>query len=58
VNNEKAKMLLKPDKTIVTEPHHIWPTLNDEQWLKVECGLRDLILSLIMQRKTMSTLLH
>ncbi|KAF5812983.1 putative ribonuclease H-like superfamily, PRP8 domain IV core, pre-mRNA-processing-splicing factor 8 [Helianthus annuus] len=23
VKNEKAKMLLKPDKTIVTEPHHI-----------------------------------
>ncbi|XBJ27463.1 hypothetical protein VPH35_004723 [Triticum aestivum] len=23
VNNEKAKMLLKPDKTMVTEPHHI-----------------------------------
>ncbi|KAL0429776.1 UNVERIFIED_CONTAM: Pre-processing-splicing factor 8A [Sesamum radiatum] len=30
VNNEKAKMLLKPDKTIVTEPHHIWPSLSDE----------------------------
>ena len=45
VNNEKAKMLLKPEKTIVTEPHHIWPSLTDEQWLKVECALRDLILS-------------
>lgn len=35
VNNEKAKMLLKPDKTIITEPHHIWPSLNDDQWMKV-----------------------
>lgn len=35
VNNEKAKMLLKPDKTIVTEPHHIWPSLTNEQWVKV-----------------------
>lgn len=35
VNNEKAKMLLKPDKTIVTEPHHIWPSLTDDQWMKV-----------------------
>ncbi|GMQ01409.1 hypothetical protein CsSME_00048060 [Camellia sinensis var. sinensis] len=34
VNNEKAKMLLKPDKTIVTEPHHIWPSLSDDQWMK------------------------
>lgn len=35
VNNEKAKMLLKPDKTIITEPHHIWPSLSDDQWMKV-----------------------
>ncbi|ONK57279.1 uncharacterized protein A4U43_C10F18440 [Asparagus officinalis] len=45
VNNEKAKMLLKPDKTIVTEPHHIWPSLSDDQLMKVEVALRDLILS-------------
>ncbi|TYH16625.1 hypothetical protein ES288_A05G130800v1 [Gossypium darwinii] len=45
VNNEKAKMLLKPDKTIVTEPHHIWPSLTDDQWMKVEVALRDIILS-------------
>lgn len=36
VNNEKAKMLLKPDKTIITEPHHIWPSLTDDQWTKVK----------------------
>lgn len=35
VNNEKAKMLLKPDRTVVTEPHHIWPSLSDDQWMKV-----------------------
>ena len=44
VNNDKAKMLLKPDKTIVTQPHHVWPDLNDEQWIKVEIALKDLIL--------------
>ena len=37
-------MLLKPDKTIVTQPHHVWPDLNDEQWIKVEIALKDLIL--------------
>ena len=31
VNNERAKMILKPDKTSVTEAHHIWPTLSDEE---------------------------
>lgn len=38
VNNEKAKMLLKPDKSVVTEPHHIWPSLTDDQWMKVCSG--------------------
>ena len=45
VNNEKAKMLLKPDKTVVTQPHHVWPDLSDEQWIKVEIALKDLILA-------------
>ncbi len=35
VNIDKARMVLKPDKSVVTEPHHIWPTLTDEQWVKV-----------------------
>ena len=35
VNNEKAKMLLKPDRTVITEAHHIWPSLSDDQWMKV-----------------------
>ena len=45
VNNDRAKMILKPDKTTVTEPHHIWPTLTDEEWMKVEVQLKDLILA-------------
>ena len=44
VNNDKTKMLLKPDKTIITLPHHVWPDLTDEQWIKVEIALKDLIL--------------
>ena len=45
VNNDKTKMILRPDKTIITEPHSVWPTLTDEQWVKVEVDLRDLILA-------------
>ena len=45
VNNDKAKMLLRPDKSVVTEPHHVWPNLTDEQWIKVEVALKDLILA-------------
>jgi pre-mRNA-processing factor 8 len=45
VNADKVKMILRPDKTVVTEPHHIWPSLSDEQWIKVEVAMKDLILA-------------
>jgi len=45
VNNERTKIILKPDKTTITKPHHIWPTLSDEDWIKVEVALKDLILA-------------
>merc|ERR1711881_485119 len=45
VNPEKTKMVLKPDKMTITEPHHIWPTLSNDEWIKVEVTLKDLILA-------------
>ncbi|KAI9717913.1 MAG: Pre-mRNA-processing-splicing factor 8 [Candelaria pacifica] len=45
VNMDKTKLLLRPDKTVITKEHHIWPTLSDEDWIKVEVQLRDLILN-------------
>ncbi|EEQ33074.1 mRNA splicing protein PRP8 [Microsporum canis CBS 113480] len=45
VNIEKTKILLRPDKTVITQEHHIWPTLSDEDWIKLEVQLRDLILN-------------
>ena len=45
VNNDRTKVVLKPDKTTITEVHHIWPSLTDEQWIKVEVQLKDLILA-------------
>ncbi|KAI7787857.1 pre-mrna processing splicing factor 8 [Diaporthe eres] len=45
VNMDKTKLVLRPDKTVVTQEHHIWPTLSDEDWIKVETQLRDLILN-------------
>merc|ERR1719223_2400890 len=38
-------MLLKPNKTTVTEAHHVWPSLTDEQWIRIEVALKDLILA-------------
>ncbi|USW48965.1 Putative ribonuclease H-like superfamily, PRO8NT domain, PROCN domain, PROCT domain, MPN [Septoria linicola] len=45
VNQDKTKLLLRPDKTVITQEHHIWPTLSDDDWVKVEVQLRDLILN-------------
>jgi len=45
VNNDRAKMILKPDKTTITEAHHIWPTLSPNEWINVEVALKDLILA-------------
>ena len=45
VNNEKAKVVLRPDKNTITEAHFVWPSLSDEEWIKVEVALKDLILA-------------
>merc|ERR1712127_691617 len=45
VNNERSKVILKPDKQTVTESHHVWPTLSDDDWCRVEVTLKDLILA-------------
>jgi len=45
VNNDRTKVLLKPEKTTLTEPHHIWPSLDPDQWVKVEVTLKDMILA-------------
>ncbi|CAJ2506389.1 Uu.00g005190.m01.CDS01 [Anthostomella pinea] len=45
VNPDKTKLILRPDKTVITQVHHIWPTLSDEDWIKVETQMRDLILN-------------
>jgi len=42
---DRTKIILRPDKTVNTESHHIWPSLTDEQWIKVEVALKDLILA-------------
>ncbi|KYQ89964.1 hypothetical protein DLAC_08534 [Tieghemostelium lacteum] len=45
VNMERTKIILKPDRNTVTQPHHIWPTLSPDEWVKVEVSLKDLILA-------------
>ncbi|KAG5944132.1 Pre-mRNA-splicing factor spp42 [Claviceps monticola] len=45
VNPDKTKLILRPDKTVITHEHHIWPSMSDEDWIKVETQLRDLILN-------------
>ena len=45
VNLDKTKLILRPTREIITLEHHIWPNLNDQQWVEVELQLRDLILA-------------
>jgi pre-mRNA-processing factor 8 len=44
VNPDKTKAILRPDKSVITQPHHVWPTLTDTQWVSIEVALKDLIL--------------
>lgn len=45
LNIDKTKLLLRPDKSVITLDHHIWPNLDNDQWQKVEMELRDLVLN-------------
>jgi len=45
VSNDRTKVILRPDKSVTTKPHHVWPSLTDEQWIDVEVMLKDLILA-------------
>jgi pre-mRNA-processing factor 8 len=38
-------MLLRSDRSIIVEKYHVWPSLNDKQWIAVEQTLKDLILA-------------
>jgi len=55
VNNDKTKVILRPDKTTITQDHHIWPTLTDEEWIKVEVALKDLILADYAKKNNVNT---
>lgn len=45
VNSEKTKLILRPDSSIQTKAHHLWPSLGDDQWREVESQLADMILA-------------
>merc|ERR1712176_1227383 len=45
VAQDRTKVILRPDRSVITQPHHVWPTLTDEEWIKVEVSLKDLILA-------------
>ncbi|SBS81878.1 pre-mRNA splicing factor [Plasmodium malariae] len=45
INPQQSKILLQPNKNIITQPHHIWPSFNNNQWINLEVQLKDLILN-------------
>ena len=55
VNQEKSKIILRPNKGTITQAHHVWPTLEDEEWMRVEIALKDLILADYAKRNSVNT---
>lgn len=45
INQERTNLILRPDASVITQEHHLWPSFSDEQWIEVEAQLRDLILN-------------
>ena len=45
VNADKTKMILRPNSSITTKEHHLWPSLNIDQWREIESQLADMILN-------------
>jgi pre-mRNA-processing factor 8 len=54
LNPDRAHVILRPDRSVSTEEHHLWPTLGDEQWMRVEVALKDLILADFAKRHVVS----
>ncbi|KAK6462751.1 putative pre-mRNA splicing factor [Scheffersomyces coipomensis] len=45
INQEQTNLILRPDSSVITQDHHIWPTFTTDQWIDIESELRDLILN-------------
>lgn len=45
VNHDKTRAILRPSNAVVTQNNHIWPTLSDDEWIKVEIELKNVILN-------------
>lgn len=47
VNHDRARLILRGGgkRLVTTEPHHIWPTLTDEEWIQAENNIKDMILA-------------
>ncbi|ODQ65863.1 PROCN-domain-containing protein [Nadsonia fulvescens var. elongata DSM 6958] len=45
VNEQRAKLILRPSNAVITEEHHIWPSYSDDEWARVETELRDVVLN-------------
>lgn len=45
VNTDRAKQILRPHPDVITQPHHLWPDLSRDDWIKAEVALKNLILA-------------
>ena len=45
VNQEKTKIILKPNRETETDKNVLWVNLTSEEWVKFEVELKNLILN-------------
>lgn len=54
LNDQQTKVILRPNRNVLTKPGHLWPTLTDAEWNNVEVQLKDLILADYGRRNNVS----
>ncbi|XP_049849432.1 pre-mRNA-processing-splicing factor 8-like [Schistocerca gregaria] len=45
VNPDHAKLILRPHSNVVVQAYHLWPTFTDQEWIRAETALKNLILA-------------
>ncbi|KAI8869851.1 pre-mRNA-processing-splicing factor 8 [Ramicandelaber brevisporus] len=55
VNPDRAKVILRPDRSVKVLEGHLWPNLSASEWERVEVSFRDLILADYGKRNSVNT---
>jgi pre-mRNA-processing factor 8 len=54
VKKESKKVILKNDKKKINEKNKIWKKMKDEEWIKVEVKMKDIIIDEYGKKKNVN----